>query len=60
MWENLWPYEIGKVVYYEGEWGHIVGFAKNAPDETVLRVKFSNDESIRLIHPYNLATNPNE
>jgi hypothetical protein len=56
----MWQYEIGKVVYYEGEWGHIVGFAKNAPDETVLRVKFSNDESIRLIHPYNLATNPNE
>ena len=56
----MWQYEIGKVVYHLGEWGHVVGFAKNSTDETVLRVKFSNEESIRSIHPYNLATNPNE
>ena len=55
----MWQYEIGKVVYYEGEWGHIVGFAKNSSDETILRVKFSNDEEVRSIHPYNLAVNPN-
>jgi hypothetical protein len=57
MWENMWQYEIGKVVFHEGEWGHIVGFAKNGPDETILRVKFSDDESIRLIHPANLKIN---
>lgn len=56
----MWQYEIGKVVFYEGEWGHVVGFAKNSNDETVLRIKFTNEESIRPIHPYNLATNPNE
>ena len=56
----MWQYEIGKVVYYEGEWGHIVGFAKNSNDETILAVKFSNDESIRSIHPANIEVNPNE
>jgi hypothetical protein len=56
----MWKYEIGKVVYCEGEWGHIVGFAKNAQDETVLAVKFSNDESIRSIHPYNIDIKPSE
>jgi hypothetical protein len=52
----MWKYRIGTVVKDRyGEWGHIVGFARSVSGETNLRVKTSNTEAIREIHPANLT-----
>lgn len=52
----MWKYKIGTVVQSkQGEWGHIVGFAKNATEDTIIAVRFSADEDVRNIHPSNLT-----
>lgn len=57
----MWKYKLGTVVrakHDENKWGHIVGFALNDLDETILSIMWINDGENRdedIIHPHNLV-----